>query len=115
MQALGALQNRLKGQTLPAGRLRYQEWFCLLQAMKALLQMKEKTDLKGWKVFQQQVNTLKLQRTRTQKELEEVQGGLFSAAQQLEAEIDDEAGAQSTTGQCLLASPCCRDLAWSEL
>ncbi|KAK9860391.1 hypothetical protein WJX84_004358 [Apatococcus fuscideae] len=61
-------------------------------AIKALLRTKEKQDPKGWKAFQQQVNTLKLQRTRTQNELEEVQGALFSATQQLEAEIDDEAG-----------------------
>lgn len=66
-----------------------------LQAMKALLQTKEKQDPKGWKTFQQQVNTLKLQRTRVQKELEEVQGALFSATQQLQAEIDDEAGKPS--------------------
>ena len=63
-----------------------------MQVIKALLHTKERQDPRGWKIFQQQVNTLRLQRTRVQKELEEVQGALFSATQQLEAEIDDEAG-----------------------
>lgn len=64
----------------------------VLQVMKALLHTKEKQDPRGWQAFQKQVNTLKLQRTRMQRELEELQGALFSATQQLEADVDDEAG-----------------------
>ena len=60
--------------------------------MKALLHTKEKQDPRGWQAFQKQANTLKLQRSRMQRELEELQGVLFSATQQMEAEIDDEAG-----------------------
>lgn len=45
------------------------------EVMQALLAAKEKSDPLGWKGFQAEVSMLKLQRTRVEREAQEVRGG----------------------------------------
>ena len=47
-----------------------------MAAVQALLHAKEKTDPHGWQQFQQKMQTLKLQRTRTMREAEDMQAAL---------------------------------------
>lgn len=47
--------------------------------MQALLTSKEKQDPQGWQDFQQQMQNLKLQRTRLQREAEDVLAALADA------------------------------------
>lgn len=48
--------------------------------MKALLAAKQKEDPRGWQAFQKQVSTLRLQSTRTCRELEDALSALDSSA-----------------------------------
>ena len=50
--------------------------------MQALLTKKEKRDGQGWKKFQQGMQTLKLQRSRAQREAEDIQAVLKDAQKQ---------------------------------
>lgn len=47
--------------------------------LQALLAAKEARDASGWQRFQHNMQTLKLQRTRMQREAEDVQVALLSA------------------------------------
>lgn len=49
------------------------------EASQALLHAKEKQDSAGWQQFQQQMQTLKLQRTRAVREAEDIQTALQEA------------------------------------
>ena len=49
------------------------------QTASALLAAKQKADPKGWQDFQETVHALKNQRTRTQREAEDLQASLFAA------------------------------------
>ena len=51
----------------------------MLQALKQLLQEKEAADPKGWAYTQQQIQTAKLQRTRLNREIEDMTAALLQA------------------------------------